>query len=175
MTTANFYSLIFSPSVSWDADDCRDSFAASAIFFTACRFFQFTAFGFAASDFVLLLPFILFGWISAAAMLHFFAHAAGGRGAVTDLFRLLPFAELPFLFLPAARILSGTLFAAFPGAFALLAVMIYVWSFALKVKVLMFHYRISSVGALAVFAAPAIVIFTLGAAALFLRAAIALI
>ncbi|MBA3052450.1 MAG: YIP1 family protein [Candidatus Omnitrophota bacterium] len=175
MTAGNFYSIMFSPGISWDEDNCRDSFSASALFFIACRFFQFTAFSFASADFILFLPVIFFEWMASAAILHFFAHSFGGRGSVTDFFRLLPFAELPFLFLPAAKILASSILSSFTGAFTLMAVMIYVWSFALKIKAMMFNYRLSSERALAAFAAPALIVFILSAAALFLRAAVLLI
>jgi len=170
MMAANFYSLMFSPGVSWEENDCRYSLSASALFFVICRLAQFAAFGVSGADFILFLPVLFFEWVAAAAILHFFAYSAGGRGSVTDFFRLLPFAELPFLFLPAAKILSATLFNSLPGAFTLMAVMIYIWSFVLKIKAMMFNYRLSSIGAFAVFAAPVLIIFVLAAAALFLRA-----
>jgi len=127
---------------------------------------------------------LFFEWITTAAILHFFAHSAGGRGSVTDFFRLLPFTELPFLFLPGAKILSGTLFAGFGGAsssavsgvaFAVMAAGIYMWSFVLKIRVMMFNYRISAAGALAAFAAPVFIAFVLTVTALFLRAAMVFI
>ncbi|MEA2081411.1 MAG: hypothetical protein U9O97_01530 [Elusimicrobiota bacterium] len=170
MTAGNFYSLMFRPRVSWEVNDCRYSLPASVVFFTLCRFAQFAAFGFAAADFVLFVPVLFFEWITTAAILHFFAHSAGGRGSVTDFFHLLPFAEVPFLFLPGAKILSGTFFSSFGGAFAVMAVMVYVWSFVLKIKAVMFNYRISAPSAFAVFAAPVFIVFVLTAAALFLRA-----
>ncbi len=175
MTAGNFYSLMFSPGVSWEVYDCRYSLSASALFFILCRLAQFAAFGFSGADFVLFVPVLFFEWIATAAILHFFAHAAGGRGSVTDFFRLLPFAELPFLFLPAAKILAGTLFSSFGAAFALMAVIIYIWSFVLKVKAMMFNYSLSAVGAFAAFAAPLLIVFVLTAAALFLRSAMILI
>jgi len=175
MIAGNFYSLMFYPGVAWEENDCRYLLSASVFFFVFCRLAQFAAFGFAGADFVLFLPVLFFEWITTTAILHFFAHSAGGRGSVTDFFRLLPFAELPFLFLPGAKILSGTLFADFGGAFAVMAAGIYIWSFVLKIRAMMFNYRISAAGALAAFAAPVFIAFVLTITALFLRAALAFI
>ncbi|MBU3956427.1 hypothetical protein KJ633_08190 [bacterium] len=175
MTAGSFYSLMFSPGISWEVEDCRYSLSASAIFFIFCRFAQSVSFGFSGADFVLVAPVLFLEWIATAAILHFFAHSAGGRGSVTDFFRLLPFAELPFLFLPPAKILAGSLFSSFGAAFPIMAVMIYVWSFVLKIKALMFNYRLSSAGAFSAFAAPLLIGVILTASALFLRAVMLLL
>ena len=156
---------IFHPYRVWERCLASDSYAEPLVIVTLASVFLAIGMGVFSRNFILFLPFVILNWFVSASVYHLFANLAGGRGSIRSGLRVWAFTGMPFLFLPAFRIMSVSLNSGGIVLFVLFAAVL-AWTVLLKIDALRFVYHLSPALAAAVFVMPVFFMILLSAAAL---------